>query len=150
VRRRNPLIWLDLLLLGISYVIVVALKSWGPSYFTDKYLAGIGVMAAIWLGTTMLFRKFNPKKPPSNSVSLHIIFVNILIFGVIAIAMYGARSMEYSRMIVFGTIALATFFEIITSKVYRLVVQANGNYNSNGVLVAKRKKNKIASSNKLS
>jgi hypothetical protein len=40
--------------------------------------------------------------------------------------MYGARHLEYSRVVVFGTIALVTLFEIMINKLYRLLTQ-NGN-----------------------
>ena len=139
-RRKNPLIWFDLLLLGLSYVLVSLLKPSTRSYYSEKYLIGMGIMMAIWFTITVLFRKFQPENPPSNSVTLHIIFVNLLIFGIIAIAMYGARTVDYSRFIVFGTIALTTILEIITSKIQRLIIQ-NGN---GAVRVKKNKKNRMS------
>jgi hypothetical protein len=138
-RRKNPLIWFDLLLLGLSYVLVAWMKPSPRSYFTEEYLAGFGVMAAIWFILSMIFRKFRPDNPPSGSVTLHIFSVNLLIFGIIAIAMYGVRKIEYSRFVVFGTIAMATVLEIITSKIHRLILQ-NGN---GDVLVKKKKKKKM-------
>jgi lipopolysaccharide/colanic/teichoic acid biosynthesis glycosyltransferase len=137
-RRKNPLIWFDLLLLGLSYVLVTLMKPSTRSYFSEKYLIGLGIMMAIWFIITVLFRKFRPNNPPSNSVTLHVFFVNLLTLGIITIAMYGARKYEYSRFIVFGTIALTTVMEIITSKIHRLLVQ-NGN---GAVMVSKKKKKK--------
>lgn len=136
-RRKNPLIWFDLLLLGLSYVLVALMKPSTRSYFTEKYLIGFGIMAAIWFAVSMIFRKFRPNKPPSDSVTLHIFFVNLLILGIITIAMYGARRYEYSRFVVFGTIALTTVIEIIVSKIYRLILQ-----NGNGAVLAEKKKKK--------
>ncbi len=137
-QRKNSLIWFDLLLLGLSYVLIALMKPSTRSYFSEKYMIGLGIMAAIWFITSAIFRKFRPNKPPSDSVSLYIFFVNLLIFGIIAIVMYGARKFEYSRFVVFGTIAMATLLEIVTNKVHRLVIQ-NGN---GAILVEKRKKKK--------
>jgi hypothetical protein len=135
--RKNPLLWFDLLLVGISYIIVLALKSFSSSYFSEKYLIGLGVFVVVWFTVTAISRKFRPADPPSDSVSLYIIIVNLVIFGIIAILMYGARSLAYSRFIIFGTIGLTTFFEIITYNIYNLISEPNGN----GERVLKRKKN---------
>ncbi len=136
-RRKNPLLWFDLLLLGLSYVLVAWMKASPRSYYTEKYLIGLGIMAAFWFTISVIFRKFRPDNPPSESVTLHIFFVNLLIFGIITIAMYGARKYEYSRFVVFGTIAMTTVMEIITSKIHRLILQ-----NGNGAAQVKKKKKK--------
>jgi hypothetical protein len=50
--------------------------------------------------------------------------------------MYGARSLAYSRLVIFGTIGFLTLFEVILNKIYRLTVQ-----NGNGTLtIPSRKK----------
>ncbi|MCK5011093.1 MAG: sugar transferase, partial [Deltaproteobacteria bacterium] len=72
------------------------------------------------------------------SVSIHIIVINLLIFGTVVIIMYGARSLAYSRLVIFGTIALLTVLEIIVSGIYRLTIQ-NGNGNG-AIAVPKRKR----------
>ena len=95
--RKNPLLWFDLLLVGISYVIVLAVRSFSSTYFSRKYLIGLGVFVIVWFTVTAIARKFKPSDPPSDSVSLYIIIINIIIFGIIAILMYGARSLAYSR-----------------------------------------------------
>jgi len=135
--RKNPLLWFDLLLVGISYVIVLALKSFSRSYFSQKYLIGLGVFVIVWFTVTAISRKFRPADPPSDSVSLYIIIVNLIIFGIIAILMYGARSLAFSRFIIFGTIGLTTIFEIITYNIYNLISEPNGN----GERVLKKKNN---------
>ena len=139
--RKNPLLWFDLLLVGISYIIVLALKSFSRTYFSQKYLIGLGVFVAVWFTVSAISRKFSPKDPPSDSVSLYIIIVNVIIFGIIAILMFGARSLAYSRLIIFGTIGMTTLFEIIAYNIYNLISEPN----ENGERVLKRKNSNILS-----
>jgi hypothetical protein len=139
--RKNPLLWFDLLLVGISYIIVLALKSFSRTYFSQKYLIGLGVFVVVWFTMTAISKKFRPKDPPSDSVSLYIIIINIIIFGIIAILMYGARSLVYSRLIIFGMIGLTTILEIITFNIYNLISESNGN----GEIVLKKKNNNLIS-----
>ena len=134
--RKNPLLWFDLLLVGISYVIVLAIRSFSRTYFSQKYLIGLGVFVVVWFTVTAISRKFRPADPPSDSVSLYIIIINIIIFGIIAILMYGARSLAYSRFIIFGTIGITTILEIITINIYKLISETNGN----GEVMLKKKK----------
>ena len=126
IKHRITLLTLDLFLLGISYILVTWIKSGLGSYMSSKYLIGLGILTFIWLFISGALKKFFPKNPPQGSVTIHIIVINLLIFGTIAIIMYGARSLEYSRIIIFGTIAILTVLEIIVSKTYQLVIQ-NGN-----------------------
>ena len=139
--RKNPLLWFDLLLVGISYTIVLALKSFSRSYFSQNYLIGLGIFVFIWFTVTAISRKFNPKDPPSDSVSLYIIIVNLIIFGIIAIVMYGVRSLAFSRFLIFGTIGLTTILEIITYNIYHLISEPNGN----GERVLRKKNNHVIS-----
>jgi hypothetical protein len=133
--RRHPLTYLNILLLGVAFVIMVLIKPNSLTYFSQTYLIGFAILAGIWSVFSFTFRKYNPKNPPSNSVSLHIVFINIIILGIIAISMYGARSVGYSRLIVFGTIGIATLFELTFNGIYQLVKQ-NGDEHDSDTLVA--------------
>jgi len=139
--RKNPLLWFDLLLLGISYIIILAFKSYHSSYFSQKYNIGFGILALIWFIVTLVSKKFRPSNPPSENISLNIIFINLLITGIITILMYGARSLAFSRLVVFGTIGLTTILEIITYNIYSLFAQVNGN----GEIVLKKKNKSVLS-----
>jgi len=130
--KRNPLTYLNIVLLGMAFLIMVWVKQGFKNYLSGEYLIGFGVLAVIWFTVTLALKKYNPKNPPSNSPSLHIIIINLLIFGIITIAMYGAREVGYSRLIVFGTIGITTLFELVFNGIQQLVAQ-NGNGNGKGV-----------------
>jgi len=126
LRHRLTLLTLDLFLIGISYLLIIWFKDNPGSYLTQKYLFGLAFFSVIWITVSVSFKKYFPKHPPWESSTAHIIVINLLIFGIIVIIMYGARSLEYSRMVIFGTIGILTILEVIVNKIYRLVIQ-NGN-----------------------
>jgi hypothetical protein len=140
LRHRLTLLSLDLFLIGISYLLIIWFKGNPASYLTQKYLYGLVLFTIIWITVSASFKKYLPKHPPWDSSSAQIVVINLLIFGIIAITMYGARSLAYSRLVIFGTIALLTFLELIINKIYRLSVQ-----NGNGLVVLPRKKNRLQS-----
>jgi len=136
-RHRITLLIIDLFLLVVSYMIITWIKSGLGSYLTSEYVIGLGILALIWLFLSGVFKKFFPRNPPRGSVTLHIIVINMLIFGTVVIIMYGARSLAYSRLVIFGTIAILTLLEIIVINIYRLSIQ-----NGNDEIVAPPVKNK--------
>ena len=85
IRHRLTLLTLDLLLLGLSYIIITWLKSGLGSYLNSQYLIGLGILAFIWITISGTFKKFFPENPPQGSVSIHIIVINLLIFGTVVI-----------------------------------------------------------------
>ena len=135
LRHRLTLLTLDLFLIGISYLLIIWFKGNPASYLTQQYLFGLALFTLIWITASAAFKKYYPKHPPWESSTAHIIVIDLLIFGIIAIIMYGARSLEYSRLIIFGTIGLLTLLEIIVNKFYRLAVQ-----NGNGTVVVPGKR----------
>jgi len=138
LRHRINLLIIDLVLIALSYFLIISFKGGYIQYLTPTYLYGLSIFASIWIIVSALFKKFFPNNPPQNSVSLHILVINLLIFGIIVISMYGARHLEYSRLVVFGTIALITVLELIVNKLYQLLIQ-----NGNGTYVSPNRKEKI-------
>ena len=139
LRPRLTLLIFDFLLIGISYLLIIWFKGNPGSYLSQQYLYGLALFTLIWISLSAAFKKYFPKHPPWESSTAHIIVINLLIFGTLSIIMYGFRSLEYSRLIIFGTIGLLTLLEIIVNKIYRLV---NQNGNGAAVVPAKRKREK--------
>ena len=109
-RHRTNLLIIDLFLIALAYLIIIWFKGNYSEYLSTEYLSGLAIFTFIWIVVSAAFKKFYPKNPPKKSVSLQIVVINLLIFGVIVICMYGARYLAYSRLVVFGTIVLVTFF----------------------------------------
>ena len=126
LRHRLQMQILDLLLIGVSYGLIILFKDAPSSYLTPKYLWGLAVFSGLWFFISLGFKKFFPKRPISNSGSAHIITVNLFIIGIVAIITLGINSVDFSRLILFGTTAVLTVLEIITAKIY-LLLTSNGN-----------------------
>lgn len=126
LRHRLTLLTLDVFIIGISYLLIIWIKGNPASYLTEKYLVGLLILSSIWIIVSAAFKKYYPSHPPWDSSSAQIIVINLLIFGIIAIVMYCARSLAYSRLVIFGTIGFLTFFELVINKIYRLT-HLNGN-----------------------
>lgn len=135
LRHRFTLLSLDLFLIGISFFLAIWIKGNPASYLTQKYLYGLILFTVIWITVSASFKKYFPKYPPGDSSSAQIVVINLLIFGIIVIIMYGARSLAYSRLVIFGTTGFLTLFELIVNKVYRLSV-----LNGNGTITLQGKK----------
>ena len=87
-------------------------------YFSRYYISLI-IFLAIWIGASILFRKYKPlRKPTFGNVILPIIISNLVVLGSITLLMYFFRTTFYSRTIVFGTTLFASFFEFIFSSLY--------------------------------
>lgn len=137
LRHRINLLIIDLFLIALSYFLIISIKGSYTQYLAHAYMYGLVIFSSIWIIVSAVFKKFFPNNPTQNSVSLYIIVINLLIFGIIVICMYGARNLAYSRLVVFGTIVLITVFELIINKLYRLLVQ-----NGNGAHVSSSRRSK--------
>ena len=118
----------ELLIIFLSYVLVTWVKSGSNSYFAANYIYGLIIFTSIWFSISLLLRKFHfDKESKSYELTRNILIANFIILASITILMYGVRSLQFSRIIVFGTIFTATVFEIIAGNIHYYVSIANGN-----------------------
>ena len=145
-RRILIIVPLELLILVISYLFVVWIKSGSSSYLSDNYLYGLIVFITIWFGISFLLKKFDlSKNLKSFEVTRNILFVNFIILATITLIMYSIRSMQFSRIVVFGKIFTATVCEIIAGNIYYFILSTNGH----GMLIptkSRKKKTKLTDS----
>ena len=80
LRHRINLLIIDLFLVALSYFTIICFKGGFDQYLTSAYVYGLFIFTSIWIIVSALFKKFFPSNPPQNSVSLHIIVINPLIF----------------------------------------------------------------------
>ncbi len=110
---------IDLLLVTFSFLLITWIRPGSVgSYFSRYYLSFI-IFMVIWIGSSILLRKYAPlKKPAFKNVILPIVLSNLVALGTISVLMYFFRTTYYSRTIVFGTILFASFFEFLFSTLY--------------------------------
>lgn len=126
---------IDILLVAVSFVIGVWLKpGTGFSYYLN-YRNSFLLFLAIWLVVSIWIEKYSiTSELKYRQVIRRIIVANLIIFFLITSMMYMLQSFNYSRFIVMGTVATATFLELFFSGVYFLFISTRIRYeNANGV-----------------
>ena len=119
MKRRLFFLTVDLLLVTFSFLLIAWIRPGSVSSYFSRYYISLIIFLAIWIGSSILFKKYNPlRKPSFGNVALPIIISNLVVAGSIALLMYFFRTTYYSRSLVFGTILLASFFEFLFSSLY--------------------------------
>jgi len=117
---------LSILILILSYLLIVLIK---PNYSFQNIgntdLRFFGILAGIWIVVTYFTRKFNPKKRINKrTVISSILLANFISLGVVTILLFMVHHSGLSRLIVFGTIFLATLIECLLGLGYVMLFQS--------------------------
>lgn len=129
-KRRLVYIFIDLILVLFSFVLVILVKAGSLNTYFSKYLYSFLIFLAIWLVISWFFRKYFFRDYDQFKQAFRPILIsNFVILGTISLLMYFLRSAYYSRAIVFGTIALATVFELFWGLTYHFIRVARINEN---------------------
>lgn len=124
--RKHTIFLLDTIVLCIAFyfALVVKQNSWLPS--PDRYINSFLLFVGIWLLSSLLLNKYkipveegNVLKPLSK-----IIINSAIVIGVISSLMYLTRVAHYSRMLVFGTLGLATLIEFVACVIFYWIKNA--------------------------
>lgn len=130
IKRRLVYIFIDLILVFLSFVLVILIKAGTLNTYFPKYLYSFLIFLTIWLMISWFFKKYFFRDYDQFKHSFRPILIsNFVILGTISLLMYFLRSTYYSRAIVFGTIALATGFELFWGLTYHFIRVARINEN---------------------
>lgn len=111
----------DLLFITISFVYMVYLKPASLRIYLPQYTKPFLGFVVVWLIASFIGDKYNIRKFDKLINLLYsIIRVDFIVVGMVLTAMYAFGRFEYSRLIVFGTILLASLLEIVFSAFYFL------------------------------
>ena len=123
-KRRVTIFIIDLFILTGSFLLVALYKPSTARYLSDDYLFAFGALMAVWAVSSFYFRKYNFKKRHSVERLVRIILLsNFVSMSVILlfITMFGVHG--YSRLMLFGTTAVATLFELVSGNLYFLLIR---------------------------
>lgn len=116
---------LDILILTFAFLFMVWLKPASLRYYLPSHAPFFAVLAALWLIISLINGKMNRGRITNlKSLFLRVIISNIVALGLAALIMYSIREFFYSRMVVFGTVILATGFELIAGTIFLAVRKA--------------------------
>lgn len=122
-KRRPGLILFDLLILTAAYMIMAGLKPSMLSYLSPKYLIGFGVMVFLWMFASFYFNKYSiDRREKPKFLIRNIIIPNLVSLAFIAFIIYAFNTTFFSRMMVFGTVGLATVLELMFFSLYTYLI----------------------------
>jgi len=118
-RVKTGLIVIDLVILSGSYVFMAGLKPVMVSYLSPKYLIGFGIMVFLWMFSSFYFRKYSiSRKEKPKFLVRNVINPNLVALAFLAFIIYAFNTTFYSRMMVFGTVGVATLLEMMFFSLY--------------------------------
>jgi lipopolysaccharide/colanic/teichoic acid biosynthesis glycosyltransferase len=121
LKKRLLFIILDILTVGLSFIIIVWFKPGEDIPYLSRYFFSFIVFLCIWIFISSVFKKFQYKENYDlKNIVLPILASNFIILCSVTFLMYLLRVSFYSRTIVFGTILLATFLEFLLANIFYL------------------------------
>ncbi len=111
--RKHTIFLLDTLLIFISFYLSLAFKQDTIFPVFNNYINSFLLFIAIWILISLSVKKYSPPKEKGYFVKplTKIILTSGITLGIISTLMYFTRVAHYSRMIVFGTLAISTIVE---------------------------------------
>src|SRR6056297_3017388 len=123
-RTKTGLIVLDILLLSTAYFFMARIKS-GAAYLSDNYLIGFGFTVVVWVLTSFYLKKYHPHKREKMLFFLRIIVIpNLITLAILSFVIYGFGTTYFSRLMVFGTLGIATFLEFLFFGLYTYAIRS--------------------------
>lgn len=114
--------FIDALLVTGSFLVAVWLKPATVRVYLPGYAPGFLVFLILWLVMSLIVRKFTMAEYyPMKRATVHLLLSNLIIASMTALLMYIFRAQNYSRMVVFVTISLATILEWILMFCHRYI-----------------------------
>jgi len=127
-------LFFDVVAILISFILILWIKPGPSESYISKYALAFIIFIFIWGFISVISQKYTAPRRTSLSKSIiYQILVNLFISGIIVLLMYLLRSLDYSRLVVFGTVAFTTVFEIIFSINEYFVKKAKSSTDSSAV-----------------
>ncbi|RLD51905.1 MAG: hypothetical protein DRJ05_17945, partial [Bacteroidetes bacterium] len=119
VKRKVIFFLIDLVIVTISFLIFIWVKPATISRYLPNYINPFLLFTLVWLFVSLLLGKFDLLKALySKDVIVPVIISNVTILTISTTLIYSFGAFDYSRLVVFGTILLATSLEIGLAYLY--------------------------------
>ncbi len=120
---------IDLFILSIAFLLCAWIKSGSSRSYLINYADEFLFFLVIWGICSFFFRKYSSLLMGDNKdIIKNILVSNIFSFAIIASLMYISRVAYYSRLLVIGTIGMASAIEILFGTIYMAVNKAVDGY----------------------
>ena len=127
MRPRQFIFYLsDILILALSYLVMAAYKPITMNYLSEEYIIGFITLLIIWTTASLYFHKYRlRKKHKFPRWVRNILLPNFISLGALAVFFIAFQITNYSRLILFGTVGLATLAELFLGNVYYLLLSTS-------------------------
>lgn len=112
---------LDVLIVTVSFLFLAYVKPATLSFYLPFYYQPFLLFLTLWVGVSVIFGKYSySNKAVMADYVNPVIISNLFMLGTISIMIFGFQRFGFSRLIVFGTIGIATLAEffIVTQYYY--------------------------------
>ena len=121
--RPTLLFFIDVIVLMGSFFLMILLKPEPSAYLNLNYLIGLSVLFTSWIISALSLKKYHIVKTIGlKEILSRIVISNFYALAVISIFIVALRSTEYSRLIFFGTIFIATITELLLANIDYLLI----------------------------
>lgn len=116
---------LDILILAGAFLIFIWIKPASKRIYLPLYIKPFLGFLFLWLVVSFVAQKYSLSEQYKQEKAIfHIFITNAIITGIVSLLMFAFQTFFFSRLIVFGTIALATFLEVIIVSLQQYWFQA--------------------------
>ncbi|MBN1117467.1 MAG: sugar transferase [Bacteroidales bacterium] len=116
---------LDLIIVAFSFLCMIWIKPVSTAGYIMNYLIPFVIFVSIWLASSIFMHKYRGIQVKNLKGSgWAIISSNFIAISLSAIVIYAVRVDFFSRQVVFGTVALASFIELLSAYIFYNVVHA--------------------------
>jgi hypothetical protein len=125
-RFRYYSLFLDILILGLSFILMTWLKPAGIKTYVPSHGPFFIVLALLWMVVSLFNGKIgNGRIINLKSLFYFVITSNLIATSIAALILYAFRDLGYSRAVVFGTAITATFLELLAGTVWLAFTKAS-------------------------
>lgn len=118
-RKTTLLYAADISLVILSFLLLIWVKPASLRIYLPQYFEPFVIFLCTWIIASILTKKYSAKGKESFSDFMGpVVFSGLITLGVVCFLIVGYNHFAYSRLIVFGTIALSGFLEILLFSLY--------------------------------
>jgi lipopolysaccharide/colanic/teichoic acid biosynthesis glycosyltransferase len=119
IRRKIIYILVDVLIVTASFLVFVWYKPATVRIYLPTYAKPFSFFLGVWLFVGFIIAKYNLHKARNTrDVIIPILITNLTILAVVTTLIYSFGAFYYSRLIVFGTMALSTVLELMLAYLF--------------------------------
>jgi len=142
LKFRAAILLIDILILAISFLIAISFKPSGFIGYLTSYAMFFAGLTLIWIIVSILNGKlYHVMLVSYIGMAERILISNLIALAIFTLLMYIIREYDYSRIIVIGTVLVATIIELFFGTIYiaykKAHIQDYENYADYSALVKK-------------